>query len=190
MLQSKTNTLTKSTLDIKLLFSFLYIFSSVHFSPFNKEIGSGYTQDRPCPALGCRNKGVCSRAQGQWATPEWGDELRGTSNTCRGEMKKDEAQEVCLKTYTNYWLVLFRLRYRNVHSLPHRVTVGRVLGQVLQQLQQRQLDALFSRDVRVAQQLMKGLSDVPWWILNSRQQRSLITKSAKNKWLLMILDIC
>lgn len=44
--------------------------------------------------------------------------------------------------------------------LPDRVAIGRIFVEVLQQLQQSQLDALFSGDVGVTDQLMESFSDV------------------------------
>ena len=47
------------------------------------------------------------------------------------------------------------------HSLPYGFSVCGILGQVLQQLHQRKMDAFFRRDVGATQQLMKRLPNVP-----------------------------
>lgn len=52
-------------------------------------------------------------------------------------------------------------------SLPDGVAVRGVLVEVLQQLQQSQLDALFSGDVGVTKQLVKSFSDVPRRVLHT-----------------------
>lgn len=59
-------------------------------------------------------------------------------------------------------------------SLPHRVAVTGVLGEILEQLQKCQLDALLSGDVCVAQQLMQGLTDVPRRVLGSKVKTCLV----------------
>ncbi len=56
-------------------------------------------------------------------------------------------------------------RNSHLNSLPDRVAVGRVLGEVLQEFHEGQLDALFSGHISVAKQLMQGLSNVPRWVL-------------------------
>ncbi len=48
-----------------------------------------------------------------------------------------------------------------LNSLPDGVAVGRVLGEVLQELHEGQLDALFSGHISVAEQLVQGLANVP-----------------------------
>ena len=57
---------------------------------------------------------------------------------------------------------------RNRVLLPDRVAVCRVLGQVLEQLQQGHLDALLGGHVGVAQQLVERLPDVPVRVLQGR----------------------
>ena len=59
--------------------------------------------------------------------------------------------------------------HRSKHLLPDGVAVGGVLAEVFEELQQGQLDALFSGDIGVAQQLMQSLPDVTRRILGTNK---------------------
>lgn len=88
-----------------------------------------------------------------WRDPRNFKHLRGR----REEEHEPAAQRVLQRSHRRSRRVL----------LPDRVAVGGILVEVLEQLQQSQLDALFGGDVGVTQQFMESFSDVSRRVLGT-----------------------